>query len=465
MNRIIVREDNGRKYYLYDPSKEIKHLPLVGQQIENLLTNILQSDIKEITEKPNIMELTFNNDVIMRIYSPLIFEDHFDLQDSYFRRLARKMKLFLEKESLKTNKNRINNKKVNRAKNKQMPKKAIVSFSSVLTACVMAINLSMAKQVVGKITINNDKPKSSAEYIVEDQSPKIIHNNSISEEELLAKWKLAQAEYQASNPKVEDMSITDNEIAYDTSNEKQTAKGEEVSVEFAFDDATANGKLEQTITNCSPYLDKWIERYGLPKDLTYALVCQEYGQLDCTINSGGACGPMQLQVEAFHNDNAIEYLQVPVYENGKLTGEYDEFYVADERKLDDPRLVGQNYLVMQNLENNFQIGCAQLRRCIDKYKNIFLAVDAYNKGLYAMSSACSEEELAHYENDFNDFSWTNIIPSVYGENYGDKNYLWNVLRFLDTGTRGEADIEYYYNGELISIDLTNTNVYNNDLVR
>ena len=346
-----------------------------------------------------------------------------------------------------------------------MPKKAIVSFSSVLTACVMAINLSMAKQALEKITINNDKPKSSAEYIVEDQSRKIIHNNSISEEELLAKWKLAQAEYQASNPKAQDMSITDNEIAYDTSNEKQTTKGEEVSVEFAFDDATANGKLEQTIANCSPYLNKWIERYGLPKDLTYALVCQEYGRLDCTINSGGACGPMQLQVEAFHNDNAIEYLQVPVYENGKLTGEYDEFYVADERKLDDPRLVGQNYLVMQNLENNFQIGCAQLRRCIDKYKNIFLAVDAYNKGLYAMSSACSEEELAHYENDFNDFSWTNIIPSVYGENYGDKNYLWNVLRFLDTGTRGEADIEYYYNGELISIDLTNTNVYNNDLVR
>ena len=82
-----------------------------------------------------------------------------------------------------------------------------------------------------------------------------------------------------------------------------------------------------------------------------------------------------------------------------------------------------------------------------------------------MSSACSEEELAHYENDFNDFSWTSIIPSVYGENYGDKNYIWNVLRFLDTGTRGEADIKYYYNDELISIDLTNTNVYNNDLVR
>lgn len=462
MNRVIITEDYGRKYYAYDPYGEVrKHYPITGEEIEKLLSGILKSDIKKLEEKPNIMELTFNNNTIIRIYSSNVFKDHFDLEDTYFRRLARKMEIYLEKESIKKNKHKLPPKhyaKVNRAKCRQMPKKAIVSFSSALTACLMAANLSMAKQIIASPIINNDKPKASPEFITEER--RIINNNTIDEETLLENLKLAQAEYNEMNPKTETQ-----EVSVEQPLTLAIEPTEEISVEFAFDDATANGKLEQTIKNCSPYLDKWIERYGLPKDLTYALVCQEYGQLDCTINSGGACGPMQLQVEAFHNDNAIEYLQVPVYENGKLTGEYDEFYVADERKLDDPRLVGQNYLVMQNLENNFQIGCAQLRRCIDKYKNIFLAVDAYNKGLYAMSSACSEEELAHYENDFNDFSWTSIIPSVYGENYGDKNYLWNVLRFLDTGTRGEADIKYYYNDELISIDLTNTNVYNNDLVR
>ena len=224
-------------------------------------------------------------------------------------------------------------------------------------------------------------------------------------------------------------------------------------------------QLEQTKELCSPYLDYWIERYGLPKDLTYALVSQEYGLLDCTINSSGACGPMQLQVASFHNDNAIEKIKVAVYNNGVPTGEYDEFYVADERKLDDPRLAGQNYLVMQNLEDNFRIGCAQLRRCIDKYKNIFLAIDAYNKGMYAFSSSCDDASLAYYKEHPEDFSWTNIIPNHFGENYGDKDYIWHVLRYLDTDTRGEANIEYNYEGELIKIDLTNTNVYNSELKR
>lgn len=461
MNRVIITENNGRKYYAYDPYGEAqKHHPITGEKIETLLSGILKSDIKKLEEKPNIIELTLNN-TIVRIYSPNVFKDHFDLEDTYFRRLSRKMERYLEKESIKNNKHKLPPKhyaKVNRAKCKQMPTKAIISFSSLLTACIMAANLSMAKQVTEKPILNNDKPKANPEFIAEDQT--IIHNNTIDEKTLMENLKLSQAEYNEMNPKIETQ-----EVLLDQPLTATTEPTEKVNVELAFDDATANGKLEQTIENCSPYLDKWIERYGLPKELTYALVCQEYGQLDCTINSGGACGPMQLQVAAFHNDDAIEYVKVPVYENGKLTGEYDEFYVADERKLDDQRLVGQNYLVMQNLENNFQIGCAQLRRCIDKYKNIFLAADAYNKGLYALSSACNKETLEHYENDFTDFSWTNIIPSVYGENYGDKNYIWNVLRYLDTGTRGYADIEYYYNGELISIDLTNTNVYNKELAR
>ena len=120
---------------------------------------------------------------------------------------------------------------------------------------------------------------------------------------------------------------------------------------------------------------------------------------------------------------------------------------------------------MQDLEDNFQIGCAIFRRCIDRYENIFMAVDAYNKGLYAMSNVCDESTLEHYKTDFTDFSWTKLIPEAYGEQYGDKDYIWHVLRYLDTNTRGEANIEYFYQGELIRVDLTNTNVYNNELAR
>ena len=47
MNRVIITEDYGRKYYAYDPYGEVrKHYPITGEEIEKLLSGILKSDIK-----------------------------------------------------------------------------------------------------------------------------------------------------------------------------------------------------------------------------------------------------------------------------------------------------------------------------------------------------------------------------------------------------------------------------------
>ncbi|MBE6154413.1 MAG: hypothetical protein E7163_02400 [Firmicutes bacterium] len=235
-------------------------------------------------------------------------------------------------------------------------------------------------------------------------------------------------------------------------------------VYYPFNDITDNGKLDKVINECSPFMDKWIERYNLPKDLIYALACQESGELNFEVR-GQACGPMQIQPSSYHNDNAIEYIKVPVYKNGKLTEEYDEFYIADGRKLDDSRLKGKNYLVIQNEDDHFRIACAILRKCIDKYKNIFIAIDAYNKGIYALSSIIPKNELEYFKNDFNNFEWQEIIKSKFGENYGDKDYNDNVLRYLRTDAEGKARIEYDYKGEKIIIDLYNTRLYNNEITR
>ena len=430
MNKFYINDSNGRKYYAYKYERdEVKYISLERKNISLLLSSISKDKIRNIRDKDKYMEIVFENGLTLIIDNLRIFKPHQDNDDKYFQILLTKLKSFVEKETLKKYKatlppNHIP--KVNRTRKKEIPKRRIIAgaLSLALTASLIAglINKEMAT--------------------AKELSP--FENTTIS-------YTIPSVE---SNKKE-----VNNEIII------KPVKDNSIKVDLAFPDETANGKLEQTIELCAPYLDEWIERYGLPRDLTYALVSQEYGLLDCSINAGGACGPMQLQVSSFHNDNAIECVKVPVYENGEFTGEYDEFYVADARHLDDPRLAGKNYLVMQNLEDNFRIGCAQLRRCIDKYKNIFIAVDAYNKGMYAMSNVCSEDELNYYENNLEDFSWVNLIPNHYGENYGDKDYIWHVLRYLDTGTRGEANIEYNYKDELIKVDLTNTNVYNNELGR
>jgi len=57
--------------------------------------------------------------------------------------------------------------------------------------------------------------------------------------------------------------------------------------------------------------------------------------------------------------------------------------------------------------------------------------------------------------------------------YGDPNYIWNVLRYLQADDKGVILIEYDYKGETIKVELTNQNMldknevdtYNNNLRR
>ena len=432
MSKFYINDNNGRKYYVYKyQNDEVKYFRLNSLDISKLLTSIVKDNISSIYDKDQYMEITFESGFSLIIDNLNIFALHQDNNDSYFQELLQKLKEFTEQKAIKKYKSSLppnHIPKVNRTKKKSMPTKRIIAG-----ALSFALSASLIAGSINKKSAKTDEQNSE--------------NISITQ-------TLPSNEF-----------ITYSPEPSSSLNKENIANNDSIKVSLAFKDETESGKLEQTKELCSPYLEHWIERYGLPRDLIYALVSQESGLLDCTVNSLGSCGPMQLQVSSFHNENNIEYMKVAVYKDGKPTGEYDEFYVADERHLDDPRLEGKNYLVMQNLEDNFQIGCAQVQRCIERYKNIFLAVDAYNKGLYAFTNCCDDSTLNYYQEHFEDFSWTNIIPEHFGESYGDKDYIWHVLRYLDTSTRGEANIEYNYQGQLIVVDLTNTNVYNSELSR
>lgn len=439
MNKFYI-DAKDRKIYAYKyENDQITYLALNRKETENLLNRLTKNNVREVKRIGASLEAVFTDRISITLEGFRVLYPRKDRYDRYYRKIMNKIKDFKDKERMKKYKETLpsNHKpKVNRSKKVKLPSKQILA--GVLSATITA---SLIAGIINK--------ESSKEEKLESPS---ISYTTLKEEEKTIPYKLETSVVDYSENS-QDLDLVQEET-------------NTVKVKLAFDDKTDDGKLANTIENCRQYLDPWIERYGLPKDLTYALVCQESGGvLDLSINSGGACGPMQLQVAAFHNENAIEYIKVPIYENGELTGEYDEFYVADARHLDDTRLAGKDYLVMQDLEDNFRIGCAIFRRCIDRYKNIFVAIDAYNKGLYCLPSYCSEEQIEYYQNNFNDFSWVNIIPNAKGNNYGDPNYIWNVLRYLDTGTRGDANIEYYYQDNLISIDLMNTNVYNNELSR
>lgn len=439
----LTTNKNGskREYYSYKTTKSNTPIYIIlnEKEVELYLRSIAFYKIERVREiNESLMEVTLESGAIAIIDSAEVFNKH-DRFDNLIGSLQHNVKNFIENERIREYKNSLPQGYIPKVNRRKKRGRLLISGISIGISVLVLANL-----------LNLEINKSGNKYQAMDY-PKFENSIEFIDEENII----------SSSPTHSDIIEIATEVEDDN-----------IKVEFEFEDWTNTGKLQDTITNCSPYMDNWINRYGLPKDLTYALVSLEYGILDCEVNRGGACGPMQLQVGAQHG----EHYKVPVYENGMFTGEYDEFWAADINKLDDPNLVGKPIKVIQNLEDNFQIGCAYFRRCIDKYKNIFLAVDAYNKGLYALPivyKECGEniaKPLEYYMENFNDFSWTDIIPNnskeaLGVEIYGDPTYIWDVLKYLETDDRGSALITYLYGEETITVDLFNKNVYNNGITK
>lgn len=444
MNRLYLtynERSSKREYYSYAVLKNNPvYVSLNANEIEGYLYKILSSEIAKIKEiSASLMEITMETGEMIIIDNVKVFKS-LDKFDQYIREFQKRIKAYREAENIRDYKERLPKRyipKVNRVKSRARNKLLISGVSLALVAILASNYLN---EEIKKLKTDDFNDYRFA--FVEDTTK--------------TKYKKSDV--------IPDTVLTSENTA--------SLGVPSIDVEFDFEDWTNEGKLEQTIELCSPYMETWIERYDLPRDLTYALASLEKGLLDCSPQDNGACGPMQIQVGPQHCD----HYKVPIYQNGVFTGEYDEFWAADINKLDDPRLSGKPIKIIQNLEDNFQIGCAYFRRCINKYKNIFLAVDAYNKGINALSrtyEVCGssiDKPLEYYKENFNDFSWINIIPShskeVFGiENYGDPIYVQDVLKYLKTDDRGTALIEYSYGEEKIVVDLSNTNVYNNEITK
>ncbi len=434
---------NCREYYSYEVfgSRPV-YTTLTDQEISGLLQAILSNGIRRVKEiNGSLIEIESHTGNIAIVDTLKVFSKKSDKHDGLISSLCVATKESIEKENIWEYKKNNPEKPAKVNRNRMSNKKLIASGLSLALGAVLVGSTILSEiSKTRKMSNENDTPSVVAEIETPDFKDKL--EEAISSAQDTLKEELSKIEI----PEFDDS----------------------IRVSVGFDDVTDSGKLEQVIEDCSPYMEYWIDRYGLPANQSYAILSLESGVLECIEQKNGACGPTQLQLGAQHG----EHYKLTVYKDGVPTGEYDEFWVADARKLDDPALQGKPLKIIQNLEDNFQIGCGYYQRCIDRYQNIFIATDAYNKGLYALTKTyekCGdkiEKPLEYYKENFNDFSWTSIIPEhskeVFGlDVYGDPEYIWDVLKHLDTDARGNAEIKYCCNGKVISVDITNANVYNN----
>lgn len=427
---------------------------LMFQEISEMTTfyrRLLNAKIHDVSINGETIKTTWNDNVEV-IFDVCVFDNKYNVYNDYIDSLKTKINRFMERKNLSEYKKRVPDKskrKINRSYSKNLGRLVAGTLATVTILAISATlrnnksnNLSIASASIPEI----DKPK--IEETLREQQP--------SEVKTLKREMTIDT---ATMPEVDDLVERKTEIP-DNDNF--------IRCELAFDQKT-DGKMEATITNCAPYMEEYIERYGLPRDLTYAITCQENGSL--TLIDDRIDAPNPMRIDPIENNGEF-FRNIPVYKDGKLTGEYDSFYVvAKEADKNNPKYAGYKVLAIDNLIDHFQIGCANIRRGIDRYRNIFIAVDSNNKGLYAFTNVYDKalfdipNSREYYENNFNDFTWTDFIAKHYKlvKNkpdfvYGDPNYIWNVLRYLEVDANGVIHIEYDYKGETIKVELTNQNM-------
>lgn len=429
---------------------------LMFQEISEMTSfyrRLLNAKIHDVSINGETIKTTWNDNVEV-IFDVCVFDNKYNVYNDYIDSLKTKINRFMERKNLSEYKGRVPNKskrKINRSYSKNLGRLVAGTLATVTILAISATlrnnksnNLSIASASIPEI----DKPK--IEEALREQQPSEI--KTLKREMILD-------------------STTTPEMAVDDLVERKTEipdNDDFIRCELAFDQKT-DGKMATTIANCAPYMEEYIARYGLPRDLTYAIACQENGSL--TLIDDRIDAPNPMRIDPIENNGEF-FRNIPVYKDGKLTGEYDSFYVvAKEADKNNPKYAGYKVLAIDNLIDHFQIGCANIRRGIDRYRNIFIAVDSNNKGLYAFTNVYDKalfdipNSREYYENNFNDFTWTDFIAKHYKlvKNkpdfvYGDPNYIWNVLRYIQTDANGVIYIEYDYKGETIKVELTNQNM-------
>ena len=146
------------------------------------------------------------------------------------------------------------------------------------------------------------------------------------------------------------------------------------------------------------------EKYNIDPDVILAIATQEQGVHNPDAE-GSAIGLMQ--IEKVHIGDTIVV-------HNYLTDEDEKYVITEE--------------LLQDLDFNIIIGIAIFQNCLDTFNgNYLLAVEAYNKGIYAIQRSlekCSKEEEVSVEELMNNYEST--IWYKYIDELGDDEYSSHV---------------------------------------
>jgi len=169
-------------------------------------------------------------------------------------------------------------------------------------------------------------------------------------------------------------------------------------------------KYLSVVENYGEITDEYATISGIDVEVINCLLAQERGIHSDVMDSGGAIGVAQIQVNQ-HLGSTLSLYNV-------LTGEVYDFTVTMD--------------LLKSPEGSIKVCVAILQRAILEYNgNILLALQAYNYGEGAVDtvirrSGCTLDEI---NEKYRDLSWIDVVYRYSDKKggYGDKNYINKVL--------------------------------------
>ena len=205
----------------------------------------------------------------------------------------------------------------------------------------------------------------------------------------------------------------------ETTDEKTTEKEKittTIENELGVGSKSDSEKLEYVKEHYGNIIEKYSNMYGLDSDLMCAIATQERGKHSSSVDSGGAIGIMQIQVEVWdgHSISAYNY-----------NTEKKETQTITLDKLKD-------------VDFNIKIGCMIFQMYLNEMKdNIYAAIQSYNMGpgsvkkiikTYAFATGKTYDDVI---NNPDDIDWLDFRNSSYP---GDPDYVEHVSRYLPSNS-------------------------------
>lgn len=202
------------------------------------------------------------------------------------------------------------------------------------------------------------------------------------------------------------------------SNKVNTMTKDTYLVNLDYGDNTSSEKLQEAQKNYSDKINKYAQKYGLDANLVLAICTQERGTHSDTIDSGGACGLMQIQVNAHPNGSSI------------YTTTFDSFNKPSDQVF---TFNIDNY---QTLDGNLDAGCALLRSYLNEFNgNMVAAIYAYNAGNGTVLNA-----INRYAKD-NNMDYDMVLKEL-------NNYEWHKFFTNESNDYLEAVMQYFIDSEI-----------------